>query len=64
MKSESITVTKIIADTDMILTDGKIYGKTIYLGTDRTSDEFYEISIEAYNDILQQKSQEEANIEY
>lgn len=55
---------KLIADEGKVLTDGKEYGKIIFLAYDRSCDEFYEISIEAYNDMLQQKSQEETNIEY
>lgn len=64
MITEQITMKKLIADEGKVLTDGKEYGKIIFLAYDRSCDEFYEISIEAYNDMLQQKSQEETNIEY
>ena len=52
MIQQKIVVNKLIADENMILTDGTSYGKTIYLGQDRTADEFYEISVEEYNSII------------
>lgn len=54
MKTEQITVKKIIADEGMILTDGKTYGRVIFLGADRTADEFYEITQEEYEKSIEE----------
>ena len=40
--------TVLTASEGMILTDGTIYGKVIYLGSDRNPDDFYEITREEY----------------
>lgn len=37
------------ASSGMILTDGEIYGTTIYLGTDVDETKFKEITLEEYN---------------
>ena len=37
------------ASSGMILTDGEIYGTTIYLGEDVDETKFYEITLEEYN---------------
>lgn len=51
MIKQTLTVNVIHADDGKILTDGEIYGTTIYLGKDRTTEEFHEISEEEYNEI-------------
>lgn len=40
------------ADEGKVLTDGTIYGTTIYLAEGRSADEFYEISAEEYQAIM------------
>lgn len=54
MKSRII----LYADAGKVLTDGEIYGTEIYLGEDRTANEFREITVDEYNEIL--KAKEEA----
>ena len=41
------------ADKGKVLTDGTIYGTTIYLAEGRSADEFYEISAEEYAAIME-----------
>ena len=49
----------ICADEDKILTDGKIYGKIIYLGKEDKVENYYEITKEEYQQILANKASEE-----
>lgn len=48
---------KIVATEGKILTNGKVYGKIIYLGKNATAESFYEITEEEYKAI---KEREEA----
>ncbi len=48
----------IYADEGKVLTDGKIYGKRIYLGEGIDVDKFYEISDAEYAEILAEKAEE------
>lgn len=50
---EKLTLkTEVLKASDgMIITDGKIYGRTIYLGNGRSVDEFHEITEAEYNAI-------------
>ena len=48
MNKENITITKITADEGKILTNGKVYGREIYLGAAQSADEYYEISEQEY----------------
>ena len=52
MKTETLTVNVIKSEKGKILTDGNIYGRTIYLAKGRTADEFHEITEDEYNDII------------
>ena len=58
MKTQQITVNKLIADEGKILTDGTIYGRVIFLGKDKVADEFYEITQAEYEEILKQQEAE------
>ena len=40
---------KITASEGFVLTDGQVYGKSIYLASDRNPDEFREITENEYN---------------
>ena len=53
MQTQQITISKLIADEGKVLTDGTIYGREIFLGKGRSADEFYEITEEEYNAILE-----------
>lgn len=61
MQTEYITRTKLIAADGMILTDGKIYGKEIYLADGESILNYYEIPQSQYEQILA-KQEEENNI--
>ena len=56
MQTEKITINKLIADEGKILTDGNTYGRIVFLGKDRTADEFHEITEEEYNTILEEEA--------
>lgn len=51
MKIEEIKCEVLKAGEGMIITDGKIYGRLIYLAKNRNPDEFHEISEDEYNEI-------------
>lgn len=52
----------LIADEGMVLTDGECYGKRIYLGENRSSSEFWQISQEVYEK-LQAEEEEQLTAE-
>lgn len=39
----------LVADSGKVITDGKIYGRQIFLSEDRSAEDFFEISEEAYH---------------
>lgn len=49
----------LIASEGMVYTDGTIFGRKIYLQHGRNPDEFYEITNEEYNRIIEEKSSNE-----
>lgn len=50
---------KIEAKNGMILTNGEIYGKVIFLGANFSEDDFYEITEEEYQKILEKEGERE-----
>ena len=59
MQIETITTTVLIASEGHYLTDGKCYGKKVYLAAGRSPEEFHEITDEEYNAL---QSEEEAEV--
>lgn len=57
MKSETITTTVLKADEGKILTDGEVYGRTIYLAKNRSPEEFNEITEAEYEEIQKQNDE-------
>lgn len=55
---------KLEARNGMILTNGEIYGKIIYLGEGVKKEDFYEITVEEYERILREQENDiQQNIE-
>lgn len=52
MKTTNITLIKLEATEGMVLTDGEIYGKEIYLGCNDSAENYHEITLEEYEMIL------------
>lgn len=57
MTTETITRIKLIASSGMILTNGEAFGTTVYVANGAEND-WYEITIEEYNEILQAQMEE------
>ena len=62
MQTETINTTVLIADDGKILTDGVVYGRTIYLAKNRSPEEFHEITEAEYEEIQKQSEAEVNNI--
>lgn len=58
MTIETIIRTKLIASEGMILTDGEIYGKEIFLSLNKEAEDFYEITEAKYEAILAEEEKE------
>lgn len=58
MKTQTVSATVICADEGKILTDGKVYGRTIYLANNRSPEEFHEITEAEYNEIREAEGDE------
>jgi len=58
MEVQTVTVNVIKADEGKILTDGTVYGRVIYLGANRTAEEFHEITESEYNEIKGEEADE------
>lgn len=55
MEVQTVTVNVIKADEGKILTDGTVYGRVIYLGANRTAEEFHEITESEYEEVQKQE---------
>lgn len=62
MKTETITTMLLKADEGKVLTDGEVYGRTIYLANNRSPEEFHEITEAEYEEIQKQNEAEADNI--
>ena len=58
MKTTEIKTIRLEADKGKMLTDGNTYGSVIYLATDRSPDEYTEISIEEYEKRMAEQEKE------
>lgn len=58
MKTIEIKTIKLEADEGKVLTDGETYGVTIFLGSGRKAEEFYEIPREEYDRIMEEQEAE------
>lgn len=52
MNESKIEITKLTASEGHVLTNGEVYGKTIYLGIHDKPENWHEISDDEYADIL------------
>ena len=57
MKTSIVTRVVISADESKMLTNGEIYGKSIYLAEDVSVDDFYEISEDEYHEIMKEREE-------
>lgn len=62
MEIGTITTTVLTASGGNVLTDGEVYGRVIYLGKDRSLDEFTEITEEEYQEIMKKQEDENESI--
>lgn len=65
MKTTEIRTIKIEAEEGKILTDGNVYGTVIFLGKDKSAEDFHEIPKEEYEKIAveeDEKSRKEVEI--
>ena len=60
MIQEIINIRKLIASTGTILTNGNSYGKEVYLGKNDSAENWYEISLDEYEQI---KAEAQAELE-
>ena len=58
MKMTTIELRKLTASDGMVLTNGEVYGKEIYLGVNDSAENWHEITEEEYNKILAEKEAE------
>lgn len=59
----TINDNKIIADDNMILTNGKVYTRRLYLGVNDSSNNWYEITEEEYKASKENENRKENNDE-
>ena len=57
MKHDTVIINKIIAEDGKMLTNGDAFGKEIYLGKNDKIENWYEITEEEYNRIIEQETE-------
>ena len=55
MKTTEIPTIKIEADEGKVLTDGTTYGSVIFLGAGKSANDFWEITQEEYDKIMEEQ---------
>ena len=58
MEMTTIELRKLTATEGMVLTNGEVYSKEVYLGCNDSPDNWYEITEEEYNEIQEAEIQE------
>ena len=58
MIETTIEIKKLTASEGMILTNGEVYGREIYLGCNDSAENWHEITSEEYENILAEKEAE------
>ena len=58
METTNITLIKLTASEGMVLTDGNIYGKELYLGCNDNPENYREITDAEYEEILKNMAEE------
>ncbi len=59
MEKTKIELIKITASEDMILTNGEVYSKEIYLGCNDNADNWREITDAEYEEIMKEEEEKE-----
>lgn len=57
MKQETITLTKLIASDGMMLTNGEVIGKEVFLGTGDSADNWHEITEAEAQEIMESEEE-------
>ena len=63
MEKTKIEIIKLVPSEGMVLTNGETYSTEVYLGKNDSADNWYEITQEAYDVILEEERQRESLIQ-
>ena len=58
MKVTTIELRKLTASDGMVVTNGEVYGKEIYLGVNDSAENWHEITDAEYADIVEKEAME------